>query len=129
VNLWLWIGGGKGPFSRLGRAELLDAIDRHGPLSKAAFELDMSYRGALGNIKRTEEAPGFKLVERTASSKEGYRLSEAGIELKDNFDCWDRIVQEEVIEKVRNTLNPCGIRIEGKNPRKWKKQRASKRPP
>lgn len=115
VNLRLWIGGGKSIFFGPGRAELLNAIERHGSLRKAAHELNMSYRGAWGKIKRTEGALGFKLVEKTASNKEGYRLTEAGRELKEKYDRWVREVQSDAIEKARTIFSLGAIRIEGKS--------------
>ena len=118
VNLRLWIGGGRSIFFGPGRAELLDAIESHGSLRKAAHELNMSYRGAWGKIKRTEEALGFKLVEKTASNKEGYRLTEAGRELKENYDRWVKEVQNDAIEKARTIFSLGAICIEGKSSKK-----------
>ena len=112
VNLRLWIGSGKGTFFGPGRTELLDAIERHGSLRKAALELNISYRGAWGRIKRTEEALGFKLVEKVASKKEGYQLTDAGRELKEKYDSWAREVQDFAIEKARTTFSLGAIRIE-----------------
>jgi molybdate transport system regulatory protein len=115
VNLRLWIGGGNSIFFGPGRAELLNAIERHGSLRKAAHELNMSYRGAWGKLKRTEEALGIKLVEKTASNKEGYRLTEAGRELKEKYDRWVREVQNDAIEKARTIFSLGAVRIEGKS--------------
>jgi molybdenum-dependent DNA-binding transcriptional regulator ModE len=47
-----------------GRARLLELIDEHGSLSKAAESLAMSYRHAWGYLRELERAAGFKFVER-----------------------------------------------------------------
>jgi molybdate transport system regulatory protein len=118
VNLKLWLCSNKNIFFGPGRAELLNSIDRHGSLRKAALELNMSYRGAWGKIKRTEEALGFKLVEKTASNKEGYRLTEAGREIKEKYDQWVREIQNDAIDKARTIFDLGDVRIEGKSCKK-----------
>jgi len=117
VSLRLWIGGTKGIFFGPGRAELLDAIECHGSLRKAACQLNMSYRGAWGKIKRTEDALGFKLVEKGASNKEGYRLTEEGRQLKEKYEHWVREVQNDAIEKALTIFSSDSVHIEGERHR------------
>ena len=61
-----------------GRARLLELIDRHGSLRRAAEELGMSYRHAWGYLRELERAAGFKFLERTPGRgpQSGMRLTE-----------------------------------------------------
>ena len=63
-----------------GRARLLELIDARGSLSKAAEELEMSYRNAWGYLQDLERAAGFQFVERMAGGgpKSGMRLTADG---------------------------------------------------
>ena len=54
-----------------GRQALLLAVERFGSLSKAAAELNMSYRAAWGKIKATEQRLGYKLLESRTGGKGG----------------------------------------------------------
>jgi molybdate transport system regulatory protein len=112
VRLRLWIETEEGLFFGTGRTELLDGIERYGSLRKAADELNMSYRAAWGKIKRTEEILGFRLVEKTASRKEGYRLTEAGRELKEKFDRWIKEVKKQAVKKGRAIFGPETIALQ-----------------
>lgn len=60
-----------------GRAQLLELIDARGSLSKAAEELEMSYRNAWGYLQDLERAAGFKFVERAPGGgpRSGMRLT------------------------------------------------------
>ncbi|MGD0232399.1 MAG: LysR family transcriptional regulator [Syntrophorhabdales bacterium] len=97
----LWLETEKGLLFGPGRADLLDGIERHGSLRKAAREFSISYRAAWGKIRRTEEILGFKLVYRSENLKEGYRLTDAGRKLKEGFDRWYREVQDDALKKAR----------------------------
>ena len=46
----------------MGRARMLEAIDRLGSMNKAAKDLKMSYRALWGRIKSTERRMGVKMV-------------------------------------------------------------------
>jgi molybdate transport system regulatory protein len=63
-----------------GRARLLELIDKHGSLRRAAEELEMSYRHAWGYLRELEHAAGFKFVERAPGGgpHSGMRLTEPG---------------------------------------------------
>ncbi len=84
MHLHLWLETDKGLLFGPGRAELLECIERLGSLRKAADDLGMSYRAAWGKIKRTEEALGYKLIDKAGSYKEGYRLTPVGISKSDS---------------------------------------------
>jgi molybdate transport system regulatory protein len=63
-----------------GRARLLELIDEHGSLRRAAAALDMSYRNAWGYLRELESTAGFKLLERAPGGgpRSGMRLTPAG---------------------------------------------------
>lgn len=54
-----------------GRMRLLEAIDEHGSINRAAGEVGISFRKAWGHIKAMEERFGVKLVERQAGGRHG----------------------------------------------------------
>lgn len=112
MHLHLWLETDKGLLFGPGRAELLECIDRLGSLRKAADDLGMSYRAAWGKIKRTEEALGFKLIDKVGSYKEGYRLTEAGRELKERFSRWRREVEEDALARARDIFSCTTIQSE-----------------
>ncbi|MCL4491901.1 MAG: winged helix-turn-helix domain-containing protein [Nitrospirae bacterium] len=68
-KLWIEIDGE--PVFGRGRSMLLKAIDRHGSISRAAKEINISYRRAWSYIKAMEERLGIKLVERQSGGKDG----------------------------------------------------------
>jgi len=68
-KVWLEVDGK--PVFGEGRRALLEAIDRHGSISQAAKEINISYRKAWGYIKAMEERLGFELVQRQAGGKNG----------------------------------------------------------
>jgi molybdate transport system regulatory protein len=62
-----------------GRARLLELIEQHGSLRRAAEELAMSYRNAWGYLRELERGAGFKFVERAAGGPQGgMHLTAAG---------------------------------------------------
>jgi molybdate transport system regulatory protein len=63
-----------------GRAQLLELIATRGSLSKAAEELEMSYRNAWGYLQDLERAAGFQFVERAPGGgpRSGMRLTAEG---------------------------------------------------
>lgn len=70
-----------------GRAHLLELIERHGSLRKAAAEIEMSYRNAWGYLRDLEKAAGFKFVERVPGGgpESGMRLTRAGRRFLDRY--------------------------------------------
>jgi molybdate transport system regulatory protein len=106
MHLRLWLDTEDGLLFGPGRANLLDLIDRHGSLRQAAKELGISYRAAWGKLRKTEEVLGFKLIDKGESYKEGYRLTEAGRQIKENFARWYKEVEDDALEKAR-TIFTC----------------------
>jgi len=53
------------------RVELLEAIDAHGSLSRAAEALDIPYRTAWERVKATEGEIGFRLLESESGGSDG----------------------------------------------------------
>src|SRR5215213_2652410 len=53
------------------RVELLEAIDAHGSLSRAAEALDIPYRTAWERVKATEGEIGFRLLESESGGLDG----------------------------------------------------------
>jgi molybdate transport system regulatory protein len=100
VRLHIWLETEGGMFFGSGRAKLLEGIERHGSLQKAAKELGMSYRAAWGKIKQTEKVLGFQLVEKAGNYRDGYRLTEFGRMLKDKFTLWFDEVEKVALAKA-----------------------------
>lgn len=105
VRLHLWLETEEGVFFGLGRLQLLEHIESCGSLKAAAISLGMSYRAAWGKIKRTERVLGFSLIEK-AGNRTGYRLTEAGILLKDSYRRWLDDVERMALERGSQLL-PC----------------------
>jgi molybdate transport system regulatory protein len=67
----IWLESGGEPVFGRGRMFLLQAIGRHGSISQAAKEINISYRKAWSYIKAMEERLNMKLVERRTGGKNG----------------------------------------------------------
>ncbi len=106
VRMHLWLETEDGVFFGLGRLKLLESIEASGSLKAAAISMGMSYRAAWGKIKRTERVLGFALIEKTAGNRTGYRLTEAGILLKDSYRRWLDDVERMALERGSQLL-PC----------------------
>lgn len=68
-KLWIEVNGE--PIFGKGRSCLLNAIDRHGSINRAAKEVNISYRKAWSYIDTMENRLGVKLVERKTGGKNG----------------------------------------------------------
>lgn len=101
VRLRLWLEAGDGMFFGSGRGMLLEAVERHGSLKKAAEALGMSYRAAWGKMRRTEKVLGVQLIEQAGSRKGGHRLTPAGRILMDKFRLWFEAVELVAVAKAR----------------------------
>ncbi len=71
VKSKIWIEVEGEPVFGRGRRFLLQAIDRYGSISKAAREINISYRKAWSYIKAMEERLGIRLVDRHAGGRNG----------------------------------------------------------
>ena len=68
-KIWIEIAGE--PVFGRGRRFLLEAIDSHGSINRAARETGVSFRKAWSHIKAMEERLGVKLVDRTVGGRNG----------------------------------------------------------
>lgn len=84
VKLHIWLEENSGVYFGQGRYELLRLIDELGSLKLAAEKMGISYRGAWGKIKKTEEIVGRELIHKE-NNKEGYKLTEFGKEFMKEF--------------------------------------------
>lgn len=73
----VWIAFNEDVKFGVGRARLLELIDKHGSLQQAAKEFEMSYRHAWGYLGQLERAAGFKFVRRAPDGgpRSGMRLT------------------------------------------------------
>ncbi len=80
------------------RVELLEAIDTHGSLSRAAEALAVPYRTAWDRVKATESEVGFRLLESESGGADGgcRRLTPRGRELCRRFRRVSGGIQEVV---------------------------------
>ncbi|HIC90476.1 MAG TPA: LysR family transcriptional regulator [Syntrophaceae bacterium] len=94
VKLKIWIEeNGQLLFGR-GREILLLAIKETGSLSQAAKKLNMSYRGAWGRLRASEDRLGVKLIERGGKKKRGMELTEEGRDFLEKY----RMLRQETEE-------------------------------
>ncbi len=101
VRLHVWLETDDETLLGSGRAMLLDLIEEHGSLRKAARSLGMSYRGAWGKIHASEEALGVKLLDTAGSKRDGCRLSEEGRQMRDMFQKWFNAVEQAAILQAK----------------------------
>jgi len=103
VRLHIWLEeDDKSVFFGTGRAMLLDKIQEHGSINKAAKALGMSYRAAWGKIKASEKVLGVQLVEFPGHKRDGCRLTPFGILLRDCFLNWFNAVESSALIQARN---------------------------
>ena len=87
VKVHVWFEKDKGVYFGHGRYELLMLIDELGSLKLASERMGISYRGAWGKIKKTEEVIGKPLIYKE-NNKEGYKLSEFGKAFVNEFSSY-----------------------------------------
>lgn len=94
----IWITFGEDVKFGDGRARLLELIAARGSLSKAAEELEMSYRNAWGYLQELERAAGFKFVERAPGRgpQSGMRLTADGLAFLERYQAFRRAVEATV---------------------------------
>lgn len=113
MRMHLWLESPEGVLFGMGRLLLLREIQKNGSLTVAAANLGMSYRGAWGKIKRTEELLGQQLIERKGCRRSGYQLTTFGKQLAERFDEWFRDVERYALSKGRNILPVCPQSYDG----------------
>lgn len=105
VRVHLWLNASEQCGFGLGRMLLLEAIQTKGSLKAAAEGLGMSYRGAWGKIKASEEALGQPLIEKKAGNRHGYDLTTFGINLLQDFKSWFADVEAYAVKKAADYLS------------------------
>ena len=70
-KIWIERGSGGNVVLSEWRVELLEAIDTHGSLSRAAEALDIPYRTAWERVKATEGEIGFRLLDSESGGQDG----------------------------------------------------------
>jgi molybdate transport system regulatory protein len=70
-KIWIERGSGGNVVLSEWRVELLEAIDAHGSLSRAAEALDIPYRTAWERVKATEGEIGFRLLDSESGGQAG----------------------------------------------------------
>ena len=102
VRLFLFNIGAEGLFGD-GKWELLAEVERQGSIQRAAEILGRGYRKAWGDIKRTEQGLGRRLVKKTRGGPLGgsTELTEFGHEL---LDAWGKY-RAEVMSCMNDAYN------------------------
>lgn len=99
----IWIEAAGEPVFGRGRRFLLEAIEQHGSINRAAQEVDISFRKAWGHIKAMEERLGVKLVDRQAGGKNGggAALTEDARKFLKKYEVLEKGIQEIVDNKFK----------------------------
>lgn len=93
VKVHVWFEKDNGVYFGHGRYELLLLINELGSLKLAAEKMGISYRGAWGKIKKTEEVIGQPLIYKD-NNKEGYKLTDFGRDFVSEFSSYYEDVTE-----------------------------------
>ncbi len=106
VKVHLWFEKDKAVYFGHGRYELLMLIDELGSLKLASEKMGISYRGAWGKIKKTEEVIGKPLIYKE-NNKEGFKLTDFGKAFVDEF----RSYYDDVTDYARKRGEEMLLRI------------------
>jgi molybdate transport system regulatory protein len=87
INFKVWLEEDDHVLFGEGRRQLLQAIEDHGSLVRAARMMSMSYRAAWGRLKASEKRLGFQLAEKNTEQgkKGGLHLTRRGKALLDEY--------------------------------------------
>ena len=101
-KLWIEVKGE--PVFGRGRRFLLEAIDTHGSINRAAQEVDISFRKAWSHIKAMEARLGVQLVHRQTGGRNGggATLTDDAREFLKKYEELEKGVQEIVDNKFRS---------------------------
>jgi molybdate transport system regulatory protein len=104
-KIWMEVGGE--PVFGRGRRFLLEAIDSHGSINRAAQEIDISFRKAWCHIRAMEERLGVKLVDRRAGGKNGGGavLTAEARKFLMRYEALEKGIQAIVDEKFRKIFS------------------------
>ncbi len=108
VKVHVWFEKDSGVYFGHGRYELLLLIDELGSLKLASERMGISYRGAWGKIKKTEEVIGKPLIYKE-NNKEGYRLTDFGREFVNEFGSYYDDVTEYARKRGMDLLSKIKI--------------------
>jgi len=99
----IWIEASGEPVFGRGRRFLLEAIDTHGSINRAAKEVDISFRKAWSHIKVMEARLGVQLVERQAGGRNGggATLTDDARKFLKQYEALEKGVQEIVDKRFR----------------------------
>jgi molybdate transport system regulatory protein len=99
----IWLETDGEPVFGRGRRFLLEAIDAHGSINRAAAEVGLSYRKAWGHITAMEQRLGIKLVERQAGGRNGggTSLTDEARQFLKKFEELEAGLREEMDERFR----------------------------
>ena len=100
-KIWIEVNGE--PVFGRGRRFLLEAIDTHGSINRAAEEVGISFRKAWGHIKAMEDRLGVKLIERQKGGKNGGGavLTDDARSFLKKYEALEQGMQEFTDEKFR----------------------------
>lgn len=100
-KLWVEVDGE--PVFGRGRMFLLQAIDKYGSISRAAKEINISYRKAWSYINSMESRLGIKLVERQTGGRNGggARLTEEARNFLKRYEALEEGIKEIVDRRFR----------------------------
>jgi len=109
-KIWIEVNGE--PVFGRGRRFLLEAIDTHGSINRAAQEVDISFRKAWGYIKAMEERLGVKLVERQTGGKNGggALLTDEARDMLKKYEALEKGIQE-IVDKRFKAIFKGGVHV------------------
>ena len=103
VKSKIWIEEQREPVFGRGRRFLLEAIDIHGSINRAAEEINISYRKAWSYINAMEKRLGVKLVIRQTGGRKGggATLTEDARTFLKKYEALERDIQEIVDNRFK----------------------------
>ncbi len=106
----VWFEAEDSPVFGRGRRFLLQAIDAHGSINRAAKDIGISYRKAWGHIRTMEDRLGIRLVERRTGGRNGggADLTAEAREFLERFELVEEGVRDLVDERFRRIFGGNG---------------------
>jgi molybdate transport system regulatory protein len=103
-KIWIEVDGE--PVFGRGRRFLLEAIETHGSINRAAREVDISFRKAWGHIKAMEDRLGVRLVERRTGGRNGGGavITKEAKRILKQFEVLDREIQKTANDRFRTVF-------------------------
>jgi molybdate transport system regulatory protein len=104
VRSKVWIEVDGEPVFGRGRRFLLEAIEAHGSINRAAEDVGISYRKAWCYIKAMEDRLGLQLVERQTGGKNGggARITDEARDILSKYEKMEADIRDLVDEKFRD---------------------------